>query len=241
MSTESKAIVILIDNSDTSLNQDFYPNRLDAQKIAAKQVSGFQFNTNQKTQIALFTCGSKEIGIRISFTSVPQKISSALDNIKIGGDLKLFSIIQQAIVSFHFSDPVQQRRILCFVGAPNDLTEREGKILVEKCKKEKVDLNFVVFGGNVPNKDLLNSIAKGTSSSASYIELKENSVICDAVLNSDFGPGEENSRVGLDTISSIDPALASELKRSITLQQTSPMKEKDSEKKGKSKKKKSTQ
>ena len=51
MTNEGQAIIIFIDNSETSINGDFYPNRLDAQKTAAERLIQFFTRVNPQTQI----------------------------------------------------------------------------------------------------------------------------------------------------------------------------------------------
>ena len=210
---KTNAIAIIIDNSETSINGDFYPNRIDAQRTAAFQLSSYTLQSNPQSQIALFSAGSHEFGVRISFTSNPSKISSVLAQITSGGFLKLNLCIKQAIISFHFAEEVEKKNILCFVGSNNDITKETAEELSLKCRKEQIVLGFVVFGGSVPNSNLLEQLAKSTSEKAIFILLDPHDVISDAVLKSDLGPGEENARVGVEYIARFDPGLAEQLKK----------------------------
>lgn len=81
MSINGKAVVILIDNSPGSIDSDFYPNRLEAQKVAIERLTTYLFSICSYSQVSLITMSSDEFGIRTSFTSTSSKISSILRNI----------------------------------------------------------------------------------------------------------------------------------------------------------------
>lgn len=81
MNINGKAVVILIDNSPSSIDGDFYPNRLEAQKIAIERLSIYLFSICSYSQVALITMSPDEPGTRSSFTTMSNKISSVLRNI----------------------------------------------------------------------------------------------------------------------------------------------------------------
>ena len=210
-SKPTSAIAILIDNSEMSIDGDFHPTRLDAQKTAALQISNFTLQTNQDSQIAIFTSGSKEFGVRISFTPTP-KLTAVLEQIKCGGFLKLEVCIKQAILSFHFAEDAQNKIILCFVGSKNDITKENADIIAENCLREGIFICFVVIGNNVPNANILEYLAKRTRERPLFIHVKPNDVISDALLESELGPGKENSRVDVNVIAKLEPNIAAQIK-----------------------------
>ena len=55
MSINGKAVVILIDNSPGSIDSDFYPNRLEAQKVAIERLTTYLFSICSYSQVSLIT------------------------------------------------------------------------------------------------------------------------------------------------------------------------------------------
>lgn len=98
-SITGKAVAILIDNSPASINGDFYPNRIEAQKIAIERLSTYLFSISSYSQVALITMSPDEFGIRSSFTTMSNKINSVLRNINASSHLSQDSIKKYPINS----------------------------------------------------------------------------------------------------------------------------------------------
>jgi 26S proteasome regulatory subunit N10 len=48
-----EATMILLDNSDYSLNGDYFPTRWEAQKDAANLISTFKYNANPESMVGI--------------------------------------------------------------------------------------------------------------------------------------------------------------------------------------------
>ncbi|EAX94698.1 hypothetical protein TVAG_321350 [Trichomonas vaginalis G3] len=242
MSSDPRSIVMIIDNSSTSINGDFFPTRIEAQRKAVNQLATYIFSLNSNSQVAVYTAGSKEFGIRVSLVSSSSKILPVISQISCGGNLRLETSIKQALIAFHFIEHKCSKSILCFVGGPNDINENNSQIIAQKCKKESADLHILTFGNNVPNVPLLEKLAKSVSPKSIFINLPIDSgdplVISDAILKSDLGPGEKNARLELKAISNVDPALTQELMLALQSHQAGKeMEEMNLKKRRKAKKK----
>ena len=99
--TSPTAVAILIDNSATSINGDFYPSRLQAQILTAVRYSQFLFSGNQNSQVAIGTLSHMEPGIRMSFTNSYQKIENSLNNITSSGNIDFLKGIKCALLALH--------------------------------------------------------------------------------------------------------------------------------------------
>jgi len=213
--SEPKAIAILIDNSSTSINGDYFQNRLDAQRNAAVLLADYHFSAHRESQISIFTTGSKEHGIRTSFTSSNQRISESLQSITCGGSVALNKCIRAAILAFHHLDyPNASKHILCFVGGPHDITQPIADDLAKLLESESIIGSFFIFGSNIPGLDTLKSIVKQNKKSVFEVLSPNGIVVSDSVLGSELGPGKDNSKVKIDEIGKIDPFLANELRHS---------------------------
>lgn len=76
-----KQIVILIDNSYLSIDGDFYPNRLEAQKTAIERLASYLFMTTPQMEMGLISISPQEFGIRTPFAIDSIKITQSLSSI----------------------------------------------------------------------------------------------------------------------------------------------------------------
>lgn len=215
MSGDPRAIVMIMDNSYFSIDGDFPPTRIEAQRSAVNSLANYIFSVNSNSKVAIYTSGTKEFGIRLSFVSSAAKILPAISQITCGGTIKLETCIKQALISFHFIENRCSKSVLCFVGGPNDITENNIPILSQACKKENADLHILAFGNSVPNVPSLERLVHSTSPKSIFINVPivpgDPPVISDELLKSDLGPGEKNARLELKAISDLDPVICKEL------------------------------
>lgn len=146
-SITGKALVILIDNSPNSIDGDFYPNRLEAQKIAIERLSTYLFSICSYSQVALLTMSADEFGIRSSFTMSSSKINNVLRNIYSSSNL-LNSECQNSLKKkLHES--------------PDIFSDYPCSILLEKALKTAlIMIDHFHYSNNIDNNDisLTNSI-----------------------------------------------------------------------------------
>lgn len=218
MSVEPRAIVILIDNSRTSIDGDFSPNRLEAQIQTVDRYAQYIFSLNPLSQIAIGTIGGNELGIRASFTSTGPKISSVLQGITSGGSVHLDKGIRCAILALrHCSQDIHEKRILVFLNDNHDITKESAERIFQKLKDEKIVIDFVIIGNHVSdisNLKLMSSAKK--SNGAVFLHVTHcPTILSDTVLASDIGPGKTMANINLNDIARNNPDLADALALSI--------------------------
>lgn len=225
--TSPTAVAILIDNSATSINGDFYPSRLQAQILTAVRYSQFLFSGNQNSQVAIGTLSHMEPGIRMSFTNSYQKIENSLNNITSSGNIDFLKGIKCALLALHHCNPNEslKKRILAFIGGENDITEKNAKYILTLLSKECVALDLVLLGNNISNKNVLEEIVSSIPINlhSNFLNvIHSNTVLSDDVLSSSIGPGQ-NSKVLLSEYAKKDPDLLAAIGMSkSTLSNQSP-------------------
>ena len=201
------AIAVILDNSDTAIDGDFYPNRFGAQKTTVDRLAQYYFSTNPESQIAIHTMGSAEFGIRCSFTSMQSKIISAMNNVSTGGKLLFQKALKCALMSLkHCSDKVEEKRVLAFIGNDHDVTSREiANSISSTFRREDVPLDIVIIGKNVPNVSFFRRICSDIPRSTCLNVPSCDTVLSDVVLKSDIRPGKKISQINPREIGCNDP------------------------------------
>ena len=216
MTNEGQAIIIFIDNSETSINGDFYPNRLDAQKIAAERLIQFFFRRSQNTQIGIGTLADESFGIVASLTTNDNKLERSIANIKRGGIMHLVHGIRCGFLALHHCDPeVRNKRMIVFIGSEHDMTDLKiSSQLSQHANKEDVAVDIVTFGDEVNNKNILEDFISKIHEKSNFVSAKSNSaILSDLVLSSPIGPGDFSHQT--DSNFEDDPDLALTIKLSM--------------------------
>ena len=192
---DPRAVVVLIDNSLSSIDSDFIPNRLQAQIVATDRLVQYLFKVNKSSEVAVATLSSSEFGIRSSFTNVYSRIEECLQTITTGGPriLVVRGIKWSILALRHINDAGQklQKRILMFVASENDVTEKAIPEVTKALKEEGIILDIVLFGSDVPNVDAVKQLVPPQHRNKSVViqvPLSQ-TVLSDDVLASGIGPG----------------------------------------------------
>lgn len=158
-----QAIVILIDNSNTSIDGDFPPDRLTAQKDSAEILIDYFSKESSSTQISVGTLSQDKSKISSSLTSDKRTLLKVLSRIKPGASINFVQSLNCAFLVLHHMrkpDSVKnsisyQKRIIAFIASKFDLEEFKSKSqnLIEKAQKEKVSIDIIVLGLDNPNSD----------------------------------------------------------------------------------------
>ncbi|OHT11580.1 26S proteasome regulatory subunit rpn10 [Tritrichomonas foetus] len=192
MSEEAQAIVILLDNSDRSIDGDFHPNRLDAQKIASERLIQFFVRQNKNSVFSIGTLARNKIGIIASLTTDQRKITNAMAKIETGGSVQLFQGIRCAFLALHHRDEkIIHQRVIVFVGSAHDLNFESAYNLIQLAHKEKVSIDIIAFGEDVQNIEVLESITTEIGSHFVRAQVDPHLILSDIVLSSPIGPGKD--------------------------------------------------
>jgi 26S proteasome regulatory subunit N10 len=197
---QARAVVVLIDNTHSSIDGDFYPTRLEAQKQTVKRFAQYLFSVQPSSEVAIGTLCSSEAGIRSSFTNSQCRISNSLLSVTPRCGILTLSIgIQCAILALRRCNrTISHRRILAFVGSDHDINCAEiAQNLADQLLVEKVYIDIVVIGPDVPSVRYLKQlIPPKVAAKCHFLHVpSSDTVLSDNVLASPIRPGEESARV----------------------------------------------
>jgi 26S proteasome regulatory subunit N10 len=215
MDENNEAIVFMIDNSDTSINGDFEPNRLEAQKLAAQRLANFYLRQNKMTQVALGAFGSECFGIQTSLTRTTKDFMGAFSRIEPGGKALLDRAIKCSILTLKARDKkVNGKRAVVLIGSKHNMTMDSAKQLAEIANKEEVSVDIVAFGQEVDKLYVLEAFTRMTLCESYFIRIRSNeNILSDSVLASPLGPGYQQLDLSDDI--SDDDELKAAIKASI--------------------------
>ena len=194
-----QAIVILIDNSDRSIDGDFSPNRLDAQKKTSIHLMMYFTELSTETQVSIGTLGENNIGIAASLTTDREKLSRAIDKIQPSGQIKLYQGIKSAFLALHHRDEkIKNQRIIVFVGSKHDLTPQTSKVLSDTANKEKAAIDIIAFGDSVQDIDILLSLVHNITTKSNFLIVEVGDNLSETVLQSPIGHGNTEMPFGFN-------------------------------------------
>ena len=210
-SSDSQAIIILIDNSETSINGDFCPSRLESEKVAVERLIQCFLRLSSKTLIGIGTLAKGEFGIIASLTNHPTKLDRSISSIKRGGMAQLVHGIKCGFLAFHSRcQDIPTHRIIAFIGSQHDLcTEEAASQLAAEANREGVSVDIVAFGDDVNSRKVLKVFTKQLGNKSVYIHANPKDMLADTVLSSPINPR------GQDEIVTNDPDLLKILEMSM--------------------------
>lgn len=220
--SNQQAIVFLVDNSQTSINGDFYPNRLFAQTLAVERLVQYYLRCNKTTQVALGTLAQDEFGIVASLSrdGKNDKIFQRLHTIQRGKNVQLFDGIKSSFLALHRALPGTEKHIIIFLSSPCELSDFQISNIVAKAHQEFVEIDVVIFGEDVTNIETFQTLItlqdpSITGHQAILLQIPSSSqyILADELLASPLGPGSDQSR----TIETIDPNAEPELAQALQM------------------------
>lgn len=222
MSLPPYAIAVLIDNTDTAIDGDFFPNRLDAQRTTVDRLSQFYYSSNKKSQIGIVTMGSKEFGLRTSLTSNHTEILKTLQNIKPGGNLLFQKGLKIITMMLKYSSKdIEEKRILAFIGGNHGIeTKEEADQIAAIYVREDIPLDIVLIGRRIPNVHLIKSICRAIPGS-NCLEVREcETLLSDKVLSSKICPMKTLSPSELQDLFDSNPEFSDAYHQSLANSQS---------------------
>jgi 26S proteasome regulatory subunit N10 len=220
----AQAIVFLIDNSESSINGDFYPNRLDAQKMSIERLMSHFSKMSLRTQLAIGTLSGNSFGICAPLTTDTMRLSKSLGRISRGSKCDLEHGIRCAFLSLHLRDQnITTRRIIAMVSCPTPLTRERADALGATAIREGVLLDIVAFGADADVDTLKYLTARAGPGSRLVFCPRGGGILSDAILSSEIGSGPIQERyLDLDLNLEDDPDLALTLQMSMEDQADDP-------------------
>ncbi|KAI1137025.1 26S proteasome non-ATPase regulatory subunit 4 [Hypoxylon sp. FL0543] len=144
-----QAVMIIVDNSESSRNGDYQPSRFDAQADAINIIFESITQSNPESSVGLMSMGGKGPEVLSTLTTERGKLLEGLHRIrkKISGSAHLATGIQIASLALkHRQNKSQRQRIIAFVCSPVADDEKKLVSLAKKMKKGNIDIDFVIFG-----------------------------------------------------------------------------------------------
>ncbi|GJC86905.1 26S proteasome non-ATPase regulatory subunit 4 [Colletotrichum liriopes] len=144
-----EAVMVVVDNSESSRNGDYQPTRYDAQADAVNVIFQTITNGNPESSVGLMSMGGKGPEVLVTLTTDQGKILDGLHRTKtkIKGTSHLATGIQVAGLALkHRQNKSQRQRIIVFVCSPIEEEEKKLVQLAKKMKKGNVSVDFVLFG-----------------------------------------------------------------------------------------------
>nr|XP_036583391.1 26s proteasome regulatory subunit s5a [Colletotrichum truncatum]KAF6792434.1 26s proteasome regulatory subunit s5a [Colletotrichum truncatum] len=144
-----EAVMVVVDNSESSRNGDYQPTRFDAQADAVNVIFQTITNGNPESSVGLMSMGGKGPEVLVTLTTDQGKILDGLHRTKtkIKGSSHLATGIQVAGLALkHRQNKSQRQRIIVFVCSPIEEEEKKLVQLAKKMKKGNVSVDFVLFG-----------------------------------------------------------------------------------------------
>jgi 26S proteasome regulatory subunit N10 len=162
-----EAVMIVVDNSESSRNGDYTPTRFEAQQDAVSMIFSAITQGNPESSVGLMSMGGKGPEVLVTLTTDHGKILDGLHRTKskIRGNAHLATGIQIAGVSItgflcserklnyllklalkHRQNKLQKQRIIIFNCSPIPEDEKTLVKLAKKMKKLGVSIDFVAFG-----------------------------------------------------------------------------------------------
>ncbi|KAH0787278.1 26S proteasome non-ATPase regulatory subunit 4 [Histomonas meleagridis] len=209
-----RAYIIIIDNTDTSIDGDFYPNRLEAQKTAASRLIQYLSKQSNHAQFGIGVIGKNGPGVVTSLTSDSIILTNSILSIQTGGKAQLIHTIRCSFLAFKNTDTsFMEKSIIAFIGTHNDVNRDNAGVIARIANESNVSINIVSMGSDVDNNDILEELV-GMIKCPSYIVKAESSsstLLSDVVLASQIGPGDGSQLEDPD----IDPDLALTIQMSL--------------------------
>ncbi|KAL7628143.1 proteasome regulatory particle base subunit rpn10 [Parahypoxylon ruwenzoriense] len=144
-----QAVMIVVDNSESSRNGDYTPSRFDAQADAINIMFDNITQSNPESSVGLMSMGGKGPEVLSTLTTERGKLLEGLHRTKkkISGSSHLATGIQIASLALkHRQNKSQRQRIIVFVCSPVADDEKKLVSLAKKMKKGNIDIDFVLFG-----------------------------------------------------------------------------------------------
>ncbi|KAF8822708.1 ubiquitin interaction motif family protein [Cardiosporidium cionae] len=221
-----ECVVLCLDNSEWMRNGDYPPTRFESQLDAAHFLAGYSSTANQENSVAILSMGGFRVEIRVNPTNDIGKLLAAVHGIKLDGSSDFIRGIQTAqLILKHRSNKRQDQRIICFVGSPILVNEKQLVLLGRNLKKNNISLDLISFGDVEMNKEKLNKLhqAVNNAETSTFLECLPYSdlSIRDVILSSPLvhnnktegnpaAPGMQNEG-GVVNEFGVDPAADPEL------------------------------
>ncbi|KFA64450.1 hypothetical protein S40285_01038 [Stachybotrys chlorohalonatus IBT 40285] len=199
-----EAVMVVVDNSESSRNGDYQPTRFDSQVDAVNVLFQRITQGNPESSVGLMSMGGKGPEVLVTLTTEQGKILEGLHRTKkkIGGSSHLKTGIQVATLALkHRQNRSQRQRIIVFICSPIKEQEKELVQLAKKMKKENISVDFILFGDLEDDSTLkklqaFNDAVKRSEGSHLVVIPPSSKLLSDQLVSSPILLGEGASGAG---------------------------------------------
>ncbi|KAI1187172.1 von Willebrand factor type A domain-containing protein [Nemania serpens] len=193
-----QAVMLVVDNSESSRNGDYTPSRFDAQVDAINILFDSVTQGNPESSVGLMSMGGKGPEVLSTLTTERGNLLEGLHRTKkkISGSSHLATGIQIASLALkHRQNKSQRQRIVVFVCSPVADDEKKLVSLAKKMKKGNIDIDFILFGDldddDVQKKlEAFNNVVKGNDNSHLVVVPPSGKLLSDQLLSTPILLGE---------------------------------------------------
>ncbi|KAG6041853.1 hypothetical protein E4U41_001013 [Claviceps citrina] len=199
-----EAVMIVVDNSESSRNGDYQPTRFDSQVDAVSVVFQSITQGNPESSVGLMSMGGKGPEVLVTLTTEQGKILEGLHRTKkkISGTSHLKTGIEVATLALkHRQNRSQRQRIIVFICSPIEEDEKQLTQLARRMKKGNISVDFILFG-DLDDDDtqkklqVFNDEVKGSEGSHLVVIPPSSKLLSDQLISTPILLGEGASSSG---------------------------------------------
>ncbi|KAG6003219.1 hypothetical protein E4U21_002251 [Claviceps maximensis] len=193
-----EAVMVVVDNSESSRNGDYQPTRFDSQSDAVNVLFQSITQGNPESSVGLMSMGGKGPEVLVTLTTEQGKILEGLHRTKkkISGSSHLKTGIEVATLALkHRQNRSQRQRIIVFICSPIEENDKELTQLAKRMKKGNISVDFILFG-DLDDDDtqkklqLFNDEVKGSEGSNLVVIPPSSKLLSDQLISSPILLGE---------------------------------------------------
>jgi 26S proteasome regulatory subunit N10 len=155
MDQSPQAVLVLIDNSASTINGDFSPTRLRAQCDSADVLAQAYLEAHRQSVIG-FGLLSSPTAIPLSPTNSIRRFRQYLNDVDRGDIVRFDFTVRAAVYALHRApEVVTTRHLIIFLATPHDLITSQTATLAEMVNANGIEVDLIVLGDNPPNLDPL--------------------------------------------------------------------------------------
>ncbi|GAU92114.1 hypothetical protein RvY_04239 [Ramazzottius varieornatus] len=191
-----ESTIVCVDNSEYMRNGDYVPTRLHAQNDAVNLICSAKTRANPENNVGLVTFNNGRV--IVTLTTEVGKILANLHQVQPQGMINFETGIRVAHLALkHRQGRNHKMRIVAFIGSPVAEDEKELIRIAKKLKKEKVNVDVVLFGQEEDSHDkmsqFINTLNGKDGSGSHLVSIPPGPQLTDALRNSAVIQGEDGA------------------------------------------------
>ncbi|OWA53626.1 26S proteasome non-ATPase regulatory subunit 4 [Hypsibius exemplaris] len=191
-----ESTIVCVDNSEYMRNGDYNPTRLLAQADAVSLICSAKTRSNPENNVGLVTFNNGRV--IVTLTSEVPKLLANLHQIQPLGMINFETGIRVAHLALkHRQGRNHKMRIIAFVGSPVAEDEKELIRIAKRLKKEKVNVDLIIFGqeqGNSEKMKVFIDTLNGKEGTSSHlVTINPGPQLVEALLSSPVIQGEDGA------------------------------------------------